>query len=114
MSDTQLTVTLSGGGIDDARAVVRTLEGTFGASDGLPSDEHATVRTATFGAQGPADTGASAADAAELTAPVAVTVQGTPDAVRRAGDALGAAFRVRDDGTAAGDQEQERQLLLEP
>lgn len=50
MSDTQLTVTLSGGGIDDARAIVRTLEGIFGASDGLPSDDHATVRTATFDA----------------------------------------------------------------
>src|SRR5690606_13307140 len=52
MSDTQLTVTLSGGGVDDARAVVRVLEGTFGASDGLPSDDRATVRTATFGAGG--------------------------------------------------------------
>ena len=48
MSGTQLTVTLSGGGADDARAVVRALEGTFGSPDELPADENATVHTATF------------------------------------------------------------------
>ncbi|MGW7224023.1 hypothetical protein G3I31_10585 [Streptomyces sp. SID9913] len=114
MSDTQLTVTLSGGGVDDARAVVRVLEGTFGASDGLPSDDRATVRTATFGAEDHGEAGPGSTGAARLAAPVEVTVQGTPEAVRRASDTLAEAFTVRDDGASAGDQEQERQLLLEP
>ncbi|MFJ8596246.1 hypothetical protein [Streptomyces sp. NPDC093598] len=114
MSGTQLTVTLSGGGADDARAVVRALEGTFGAPDELPADENATVHMATFGGetQGPADGGAQ--ESGRLSAPVTVTVQGSPEAVRRASDTLTRAFTARDDGAASGDQEQERQLLLEP
>ncbi|CAL9326673.1 hypothetical protein ABZ568_13830 [Streptomyces olindensis] len=115
MSGTQLTVTLSGGGADDARAVVRALEGTFGAPDELPSDENATVHMATFdgdaqaGADGSAEEGGG-----RLSAPVTVTVQGAPEAVRRASDTLTRAFTARDDGAASGDQEQERQLLLVP
>jgi hypothetical protein len=45
---------------------------------------------------------------------VTVTVQGTPEAVRRASDTLTHTFTARDEGAASGDQEQERQLLLEP
>ncbi|MFF7376545.1 hypothetical protein ACFY96_14955 [Streptomyces massasporeus] len=115
MSGTQLTVTLSGGGADDARAVVRALEGTFGSPDELPADETATVHTATFDAEtdaGPA--GGDGAASGRLSAPVTVTVQGSPEAVRRASDTLTRAFTARDDGAASGDQEQERQLLLEP
>ncbi|MFD8228101.1 hypothetical protein ACFV16_28540 [Streptomyces massasporeus] len=115
MSGTQLTVTLSGGGADDARAVVRALEGTFGSPDELPADENATVHTATFDAE--SDAGAAGGDGAgsgRLSAPVTVTVQGSPEAVRRASDTLTRAFTARDDGAASGDQEQERQLLLEP
>ncbi|MFC8146224.1 hypothetical protein ACFUKV_31495 [Streptomyces paradoxus] len=115
MSGTQLTVTLSGGGADDARAVVRALEGTFGAPDELPADENATVHTATFdgeGGTGPSDGGGQGSG--RLSAPVTVTVQGSPEAVRRASDTLTRAFTVRDDGAASGDQEQERELLLEP
>ncbi|MEU3937294.1 hypothetical protein AB0E85_35470 [Streptomyces sp. NPDC029044] len=114
MSGTQLTVTLSGGGADDARAVVRALEGTFGAPDELPADGNATVHTATF--DGERQTGADGGGAASgrLSAPVTVTVQGSPEAVRRASDTLSRAFTARDDGTASGDQEQERELLLEP
>jgi hypothetical protein len=114
MSGTQLTVTLSGGGADDARAVVRALEGTFGSPDELPADENATVHMATFDGEkdaGPADGGAGSG---RLSAPVTVTVQGSPEAVRRASDTLTRAFTARDDGAASGDQEQERQLLLEP
>ncbi|WP_086565522.1 hypothetical protein [Streptomyces africanus] len=115
MSGTQLTVTLSGGGADDARAVVRTLEGTFGAPDELPADENATVHMATFDGDGDAPPAGSAGSGAErLSAPVTVTVQGTPEAVRRASDTLTRAFTSRDDGVASGDQEQERQLLLVP
>ncbi|MEV5439264.1 hypothetical protein AB0K80_25115 [Streptomyces sp. NPDC052682] len=112
MSGTQLTVTLSGGGVDDARAVVRALEGAFGAPDEFPADENATVHTATFRAAGP--DGPAPEGAAALSAPVTVTVQGSPEAVRRAGDTLSRAFTARPQGTASGDQEQERQLLLEP
>lgn len=112
MADTQLTVTLSGGDVDDARAVVRALEGTFGTADQRPSEERATVRVATFTGEGREDTGHG--DAGTLSAPVRVTVQGTPQAVRRAGDTLARSFSARDEGAASGDQEQERQLLLEP
>ncbi|MET9573983.1 hypothetical protein ACLQ2D_14025 [Streptomyces sp. DT199] len=115
MSGTQLTVTLSGGGADDARAVVRALEGTFGSPDELPADENATVHTATFDGETdarPAD--GDGAGSGRLSAPVTVTVQGSPEAVRRASDTLTRAFTARDDGAASGDQEQERQLLLEP
>ncbi|MEU3663958.1 hypothetical protein AB0E77_30060 [Streptomyces sp. NPDC032940] len=115
MSDTQLTVTLSGGGVDDARAVVRALEGTFGAPDGLPGDERATVRTATFSSPPSphADPAPSRADAG-LSAPVTVTVQGTPQAVEAASRTLTGAFPTRDEGAASGDQERERQLVLVP
>lgn len=113
MSGTQLTVTLSGGEAADARTVVRVLEGVFGAPDGLPADENATVRTATFSAD--AGTGRDAPqDAGRLSTPVTVTVQGTPRAVRRASETLIRAFAAHDEGAAAGDQEQERQLRLEP
>ncbi|MEU7472605.1 hypothetical protein AB0A94_29485 [Streptomyces sp. NPDC044984] len=112
MSDTQLTVTIGGGGVDDARTVVRALEDTFGAADQHPSGEHATVRVATFTGEGREGTGPTEAGA--LSAPVTVTVQGTPRAVRRASDTLARSFTARDEGAASGDQEQERQLLLEP
>ncbi|MER7488009.1 hypothetical protein ABTY20_19290 [Streptomyces sp. NPDC126497] len=112
MSDTQLTVTLSGGDADDARAVVRVLEGTFGAADQRPSEERATVRVATF--TGAERAAAGTGDAGPLSAPVTVTVQGAPEAVRRASDTLTRSFTARDEGTVSGDQEQERQLLLEP
>ncbi|MEU1319754.1 hypothetical protein [Streptomyces tibetensis] len=114
MSDTQLTVTLSGGGTDDARAVVRALEGTFGAPDELPADGSATVHTATFDGESAGSAGGDAKASGRLSAPVTVTVQGSPEAVRRASDTLTRAFTARDDGAASGDQEQERQLLLEP
>ncbi|MFJ3508876.1 hypothetical protein [Streptomyces luteogriseus] len=114
MSGTQLTVTLSGGGADDARAVVRALEGTFGSPDELPADENATVHTATFDGETDPRPAGGGAGAGRLSAPVTVTVQGSPEAVRRASDTLTRAFTARDDGAASGDQEQERQLLLEP
>ncbi|MGV9253327.1 hypothetical protein [Streptomyces sp. NPDC003697] len=114
MSGTQLTVTIDGGEVADARAVVKTLEGVFGAVDELPADERATIRTATFSdataERSPGDTDAGG----RLSAPVTVTVQGTPEAVRKASEALTQAFTSRDEGAAAGDQEQERQLHLEP
>ena len=115
MSGTQLTVTLSGGGADDARTVVRALEGTFGAPDERPADGNATVHTATF--DGEADAGAAdggGQDAGRLSAPVTVTVQGSPEAVRRASETLTRVFTARDEGASSGDQEQERQLHLEP
>ncbi|MEV7793289.1 hypothetical protein [Streptomyces sp. NPDC087512] len=115
MSDTQLTVTLSGGGIDDARAVVRALAGAFGAPDDLPSDERATVRTATFSSSAtPEADPAPPESGVRLSEPVTVTVQGTPQAVEAASRTLTGAFSTRDEGAASGDQERERQLLLVP
>ncbi|WP_395576355.1 hypothetical protein [Streptomyces sp. BK79] len=115
MSDTQLTVTLSGGGIDDARAVVRALEGVFGAPDAPPADEGATVRTATFDASAAAEAAPAPGEAGgTLSEPVTVTVQGTPQAVEAASETLSRAFTTRDEGAASGDQERERQLLLVP
>ncbi|WP_112466116.1 hypothetical protein [Streptomyces triticisoli] len=116
MSGTQLTVTLSGGEVADARTVVRALEGVFGAPDELPADEQATVRTATFSADADAgrDVPGIPRDTGRLSTPVTVTVQGTPRAVRKASETLTRAFTAHDEGAAAGDQEQERQLRLEP
>ncbi|MEJ1200547.1 hypothetical protein RI578_35675 [Streptomyces sp. BB1-1-1] len=115
MSDTQLTVTLSGGGIDDARAIVRALEGVFGAPDGLPADEQATVRTATFDSPAAPEAASAPREAGSpLSAPVTVTVQGTPQAVEAAGETLSRAFTTRNEGAASGDQERERELLLVP
>jgi hypothetical protein len=115
MADTQLTVTLSGGGIEDAREVVRTLQGVFGAPDDLPANEHATVRTAVFTSPATMSApGAPRPGAGRLSAPVTVTVQGSPQAVAAASDTLVHAFTARDEGLASGDQEQERQLLLVP
>ncbi|MFG2681942.1 hypothetical protein [Streptomyces sp. NPDC048392] len=114
MSDTQLTVTLDGGGIDDARAIVRALEGVFGAPDSLPSDEGATVRTATFDSPDTPEASAAPAAGETLSAPVTVTVQGTPQAVEAASETLARAFTARGEGAASGDQERERQLLLVP
>ncbi|QKW26206.1 hypothetical protein HUT11_08935 [Streptomyces seoulensis] len=121
MPGTQLTVTLSGGEAADAQAIVRALEDSFGAPDDLPGDDKATVRTATFSAAAEGATGRPAAaesggthGAGRLSAPVTVTVQGTPEAVARASETLARAFTAHDEGAAAGDQEQERQLRLEP
>ncbi|MEV0643149.1 hypothetical protein AB0I77_51315 [Streptomyces sp. NPDC050619] len=114
MSGTELTVTLSGGSTTDARAVVRALEPAFGAAQELPADDNATVHTATFDSTDDLPAGVAESGAGQLSAPVTVTVQGTPQAVEKASDALALAFPVHDQGTASGDQEQERQLLLEP
>ncbi|MET8244460.1 hypothetical protein ABZV31_08575 [Streptomyces sp. NPDC005202] len=114
MPGTQLTVTLSGGTVADAQTVVRTLEGVFGAPDGLPADEGATVRTATFSGEPEKPAPGDARDGGPLSAPVTVTLQGTPEAVRKVGDKLAHAFTAHDEGAAPGDQEQERQLRLEP
>ncbi|GAA0646175.1 hypothetical protein GCM10009535_24740 [Streptomyces thermocarboxydovorans] len=112
MTDTQLTVTIDGGGAHDARAVVRALQRAFGAPDAPASDDRATVHMATFASEG--DAGGGRGEAGRLSAPVSVTVQGTPLAVRRARDTLAGAFTTRDAGAASGDQEREWQLRLEP
>lgn len=98
MTGAELTLTFSGGGIADVASVVRVLEPLFGPADELPKDEHATVHTVTFGRH--------------LSEPVDVTLQGAPEAVQRACAALKAAFELLDEGMAAGDQEQEREVLL--
>ncbi|MDH6628507.1 hypothetical protein M2271_006340 [Streptomyces sp. LBL] len=115
MSGTELTVTLSGGSAADALTVVRTLEPVFGTPNEVPSDEHATVHTATFTGDAPEQPPRlPQSDVGHLSAPVTATVQGTPEAVESASDALLRAFSAHDQGIASGDQEQERQLLLQP
>ncbi|WP_151476293.1 hypothetical protein [Streptomyces albicerus] len=109
-----LTLTLSGGTAADARAVVHTLESTFGAADDMPGDGGATVYTAAFDNDVPTGGGETPQTAPRLSAPVTVTLQGTPEAVRRADETLTAVFNVREEGMAAGDQEQEWQLCLVP
>lgn len=115
MSGTQLTLTLSGGSAADCQRVVRALESAFGPADEFPGDEdgRSTVHTAAFTVG--TETHAPGRPRREkLSAPVMVTVQGTPAAVRCAGDTLTGTFTVHDRGSVSGDQEQERQLLLEP
>ncbi|MGY1495483.1 hypothetical protein ACW4TU_02355 [Streptomyces sp. QTS52] len=115
MSDTQLTLTVSGGNAADAQTVVRALESAFGPADESPGDDdgQSTVHTAAF-TVGTENLEPGQPARSPLSAPVTVTVQGTPEAVRRAGDTLSGAFTAQDRGTVSGDQEQERQLLLEP
>ncbi|MDH6228583.1 MULTISPECIES: hypothetical protein [Streptomyces] len=114
MTGTQLTITLSGGHCSDAQAVLRTLEPIFGPPDSQPKDEHATVHTAVFGGtEGSAPTPEDTSGRTGVADPVTVTLQGTPEAVHKAGEALTAAFTVRDRGTVSGDQEQEREILIE-
>ncbi|MFE1800431.1 hypothetical protein ACFW9L_30290 [Streptomyces sp. NPDC059517] len=119
-----LTLTLTGGSAADARAVVHTLEPAFGSPDTLPGDDGATVYTATFGSGGDAATGnggdggggggGKPSAGAKLSTSVTVTLQGSPEAVRQADKTLSAAFTVHEEGAASGDQEQERELRLEP
>ncbi|GHA11603.1 hypothetical protein GCM10010372_09410 [Streptomyces tauricus] len=118
-----LTLTLTGGSAADARAVVHTLEPVFGSPDTLPGDDGATVYTATFGSDtsnggggdgGGGDGGDKPSAGAKLSTSVTVTLQGSPEAVRQADETLSAAFKVHEEGAASGDQEQERELRLEP
>ncbi|MCX4903044.1 hypothetical protein [Streptomyces sp. NBC_00878] len=109
-----LTLTLSGGTAADARAVVHTLESAFGAAEDLPGDGGATVHTAAFDNDVPVGAGVTPPAAPRLSAPVTVTLQGSPEAVRRADETLTAVFTVREEGMVSGDQEQEWQLRLEP
>ncbi|GAA3899413.1 hypothetical protein GCM10023084_59890 [Streptomyces lacrimifluminis] len=115
MSGTQLTLTVSGGSAADAQTVVRALESAFGPADESPGNDggQSTVHTAAF-TVGTEDLAPSRPTETPLSAPVTVTVQGTPAAVRRASDTLAGAFTTQDRGSVSGDQEQEQQLFLEP
>ncbi|MFE9680192.1 hypothetical protein [Streptomyces sp. NPDC006285] len=109
-----LTLTVTGGSAADARAVVQALQPAFGSPDTVPGDEDATVYTVSFGTDAPAGDDRTPSADAKLSTAVTVTLQGSPEAVRRADETLSAAFTVREEGTAPGDQEQERELRLEP
>jgi len=111
-----LTLTLTGGTAADARAVVHTLEPVFGSADSMPGDDDATVYTVSFDgdADASADGGRTQSEGSTLSSSVTVTLQGSPEAVRRADEKLSAAFKVQEEGTAPGDQEQERELRLDP
>ncbi|MFI6655090.1 hypothetical protein ACIBL8_06175 [Streptomyces sp. NPDC050523] len=116
MSGTELTVTVSGGTVADARAVVQVLEPAFGSpEEDLPASDDVTVHTARFAhdpAHGPS--GSEHSVAGHLSGAVTLTVQGAPQAVATARETLAHAFTTQDQGSVSGDQEQECQLLLEP
>ncbi|WP_055530360.1 hypothetical protein [Streptomyces graminilatus] len=115
MSGTQLTLTISGGDAADAQRVVRALESAFGPADEFPGDDdgHSTVHSAAFTVGTEAHVPGHP-KREPLSAPVLVTVQGTPAAVRCADATLTGTFTAHDRGSVSGDQEQQRQLLLEP
>ncbi|MFI9358891.1 hypothetical protein [Streptomyces lydicus] len=99
---------------DDAHTVVGALNALF-SSDRATED-------APQGSAGPGPTvwamtvdvseEPAAAQPCRLTVPVTVTLQGGPWAADRLHTGLASVFTVQDVGSAAGDQEQERQLRL--
>ncbi|MFE5856318.1 hypothetical protein ACFQ61_24330 [Streptomyces sp. NPDC056500] len=109
-------VTISGCATEDADTVFRLLAQSY-ASD-RAADEHAehvstghpTVWTGTFDVTAAPRT---AATPLTLGAPVEAELQGGYWAVDRMRETLAAAFHVKDEGTAAGDQEKDVQLRLE-
>ncbi|MFJ9536107.1 hypothetical protein ACIRPX_02430 [Streptomyces sp. NPDC101225] len=116
MPGTELTVTVGGGTVADARAVVQVLEPAFGSPlEDLPATDDVTVHTARF-ARDPARgrSGSGPSVAGRLSGAVTLTVQGSPLAVATARETLRHAFTAQDRGSVSGDQEQEWQLLLEP
>ncbi|WP_405876055.1 hypothetical protein [Streptomyces sp. NBC_00005] len=128
MSGTELTITVSGGTVADARAVVRVLEPAFGRSqeeppaptfgrsqEELPAAEGFTIHTARFEHDPPGGpSGPGPAAGRHLSGAVTLTVQGSPEAVATARETLVHAFTAQDQASVSGDQEQEWHLLLEP
>ncbi|MFF0447606.1 hypothetical protein ACFYT4_14575 [Streptomyces sp. NPDC004609] len=117
-----VTVTITGCTKEDAHAVFQVLRRSY-ASDRAASDRpeyvsegHATVWTATFDVSDTAPAGGGAGPPAgpvSLTDAVEAEMQGGYWAVDRMTETLAAAFDVRKEGTAAGDQEKDVQLRLE-
>ncbi|MFE5736177.1 hypothetical protein [Streptomyces celluloflavus] len=111
----EVVVEVSGCATADAHAVFSALRTSFvsdRAADDVPEEmagPRATVWTSTFDVT---DVRA-AAEPRPLTAPLTVNLQGGYWAVARLCESLRTAFAVRVLGTAAGDQEEEVQLLLE-
>jgi hypothetical protein len=111
----QVVVALSGQDKGDAHTVFGALRTAFAcdrpADDvpQMPAGGRPAVWTATFDAS---DVRAEPG-AAQLSAPVAATLQGGYTAVDSLRKALTSAFSVRVVGTASGDQEEEVQLHLE-
>ncbi|WP_411143908.1 hypothetical protein [Streptomyces sp. x-80] len=111
----EVVVEVSGCATADAHAVFSALRTSFvsdRAADDVPEEmvgPRATVWTSTFDVT---DVRA-AAEPRPLTAPLTVNLQGGYWAVDRLCESLRTAFAVRVLGTAAGDQEEEVQLLLE-
>ncbi|MFJ6696532.1 hypothetical protein ACIQM4_10715 [Streptomyces sp. NPDC091272] len=114
----KVTVTVTDCPAQDARAVFEVVATVFASSDrdsgDAPQDNAGggpTVWTTVYESDGAESTGEKPAPTS-LSGPATVTVQGGPHEVARAQEALGAAFSVSDEGTAAGDQEQEVQLRV--
>ncbi|NUK02664.1 hypothetical protein HRW23_30210 [Streptomyces lunaelactis] len=111
---TPVVVTLSECAKEDAHVVFRVLKQTFAsdrdADDAPQYSAHpdTTVWTATFDVS-PEH---AHAEPVPLSASVRADVQGGYWAVDRLQEALSAAFDVREEGMAAGDQEKDIQLRL--
>ncbi|WP_240136340.1 hypothetical protein [Streptomyces sp. MUM 178J] len=114
----EVVVTLSGCTKEDAGVVFEVLRRNFAsdrADDDIPQDiveGHPTVWTGTFEVVPPISPGPSPGPE-PLHAAVTAEVQGGYWAVDRLREALDSAFRVTDEGMAAGDQEKDVQLRLE-
>ncbi|MFF0745141.1 hypothetical protein ACFYVL_32545 [Streptomyces sp. NPDC004111] len=108
----KVTVTITDCPARDARAVLAVLAAGFPSSDRGPGDvpqetpgAGPTVWTSVFDVPEVPEKDAAAPE--PLSGPVTVTVQGAPRETALALDLLRGAFTVHDEGTAAGDQEQE-------
>ncbi|MFI6288327.1 hypothetical protein ACIBCM_26865 [Streptomyces sp. NPDC051018] len=111
-----VTVTISGCTKEDAHTVFQVLRRSY-ACDRAAADRpeyvsegHTTVWTATFDVSDTVPGGG--AGPVSLTDAVEAEMQGGYWAVDRMTEALAASFDVRQEGTAAGDQEKDVQLRL--
>jgi hypothetical protein len=109
-----VVVTITGCSKEDAHTVFEVLRRSY-SSDRDPADrpdyvsaDHDTVWTATFDVTG----GAPPGGPVPLGRAVEAEMQGGYWAVDRMTETLAAAFDVRQEGTAAGDQEKDVQLTL--
>ncbi|MFI5803544.1 hypothetical protein [Streptomyces sp. NPDC051561] len=113
----KVTVTVTDCPAQDARTVLQALAEGFPSSERGPGDvpqetpgAGPTVWTSVF--EVPEDSAPAATASEALSGPVSVTLQGGPNEVATARKLLAEAFSVLDEGTAAGDQEQELSLRL--
>lgn len=111
---TQVSVQLSDCGTDDVRAVFAMLSAVFDC-DREPIEAHwaSADRPEICSAQFDVARRCGGPEPTALDGTVAAELQGPPLAVHRLREALAGAFAVREERSAAGDQEQQLWLRLE-